>query len=75
MEISIYRLTLQDDGVGRIRDGVLTFTATDAAGNPMTWEAAEENGVLAVKVVKSTWSLLPEGERFIFAPLPAGEAA
>ena len=66
--ISIYRLTAQDDGVGTYREGILSFTATDAAGNPMTWEAAEKDGVLTVTVVKSTWGLLPEGEQFEFRP-------
>ena len=75
VELSIYRLTTQDDGVGK-RDGdVLTFTATDAAGNPMTWEAAAEDGVLVVTVVRSTWGLLAEGEQFIFEPVTVDGAA
>jgi len=75
VELSIYRLTTQDDGVGKWDGNVLTFTATDAAGNPMTWEAVAEDGALAVTVVRSTWSLLAEGEQFIFEPVTVNAAA
>ena len=65
-EISIIRLTLQDDGEG-IREGnVLTVTATDAAGNPMVWTMTLEGSTLTAVVTHSTWDYLPEGHTIVF---------
>ena len=68
-EISIVRLTQQDDGIGVYEDGVLTVTATDASGNPMLWEITRTEAGLKAIVADSTWSLLPEGSEFEFLPL------
>ncbi len=65
-EISIYRLTLQDDGAGVYENGALTVTATDAAGGTMVWTITREGDVLKAVVTESTWSLLPAGETFLF---------
>lgn len=65
-EISIYRLTMQDDGVGVYADGVLTVTATDASGGKMVWTLTMEEDVLKAVVAESTWAYLPVGETFLF---------
>lgn len=64
VEIGIYRLTTQDDGVGRYVDGEFAFTATDASGNPMKWKVVKDGDIVEVTVVESTWDYLPVGESF-----------
>ncbi len=66
-KISIYRLTLQDDGRGYYEDGALYITATDAAGDSMKWKFTKEGPLMTAEVIDSTWSLLPTGEKFTFA--------
>lgn len=68
-EISIFRLTAQDDGVGLYEDGVLTVTATDASGHPMIWEITGDGEGLKAVVTSSQWELLPEGTEFDFTPV------
>ena len=68
-EISIFRLTTQDDGVGTYEDGVLTVTATDASGHPMIWEITGDGEGLKAVVTSSQWELLPEGTEFDFTPV------
>ncbi len=66
VDLSILRLTALSDGVGSFENGVLHFTATDAAGNPISGEIALENGLAAVTITDSTWAYLPNGETFHF---------
>lgn len=64
VELSIYRLTTQDDGVGQFIDGEFIFTATDASGNPMKWKAVKDDNSIKISVVESTWEYLPVGKSF-----------
>jgi hypothetical protein len=64
--IGIYRLTMQDDGVGVCEGNVMTVTATDAAGNPMVWTVTREGDTFTAVVTQSTWNYLPVGETFTF---------
>ena len=65
VEISLYRLTLQE-GLGAYKDGVLVVSAEDAAGGVMIWHIKKEGDVIRAGVHSSAWSLLPEGTVFEF---------
>ena len=65
VEISLYRLTLQE-GTGAYKDGVLVISAEDAAGGTMIWHITKDGESLRAEVYSSTWSLLPEGTVFEF---------
>lgn len=67
VSVSLYRLTLQDDGIGTCVNNILTFTATDASGHPMIWEVQSQGNTLLATVVDSTWELLPTGSAFSFS--------
>lgn len=64
VSIGIYRLTMMDDGVGVVEDGVMNVTITDAAGNKMLWSISVENDKLKAVVTESTWMYLYNGDVF-----------
>lgn len=66
VEIGLTRLTTIDDGVGVLSDKGLTFSATDAAGNPIYGEITREGNTTRLTFTKSKWEYLPDGTTFIF---------
>ncbi len=66
VDLSITRLTALTDGVGTFEDGELHFTATDAAGNPISGAISFGNGLAAVTITDSTWEYLSNGDIFYF---------
>ena len=66
VEIGLTRLATIDDGVGVLFDNGLTFSATDAAGNPIYGEIAIEGNTARLTFTKSKWEYLPDGTTFTF---------
>jgi len=66
VEIGLTRLATIDDGVGVLFDNGLTFSATDAAGNPIYGEIAIEGNTAKHTFTESTWEYLPDGTTFTF---------
>ena len=66
VEIGLFRLTDIDDGIGRFTDGKLTFTATDAAGNPIQGKISLDGNIAVLEFTESTWSYLPNGTTYRF---------
>lgn len=66
VEISIVRLTVLDDGVGTMEDDGLHFTATDAAGNPISGVITQDGADRIVTFTDSTWDLLENGSSFTY---------
>lgn len=66
VEIGLTRLATIDDGVGVLFDNGLTFSATDAAGNPIYGEIAIEGNTAKLTFTESTWEYLPDGTTFTF---------
>lgn len=66
IKISLFRLTDIDDGIGKIADDTLTFTATDAAGNPIQGEITIDGDNASLVFTQSTWEYLPEGTTYHF---------
>lgn len=66
VEIGLTRLATIDDGVGVLFDNGLTFSATDAAGNPIYGETAIEGNTAKLTFTESTWEYLPVGTTFTF---------
>ncbi len=66
VEIGLTRLATIDDGVGVLFDNGLTFSATDAAGNPIYGEITIEGDTARLTFTKSTWEYLPDGTTFTF---------
>lgn len=66
IKIGLFRLTDIDDGIGKIADDTLTFTATDAAGNPIQGEITIDGDNATLVFTRSTWEYLPEGSTFHF---------
>jgi len=64
VEIGIFRLTLLDDGIGTVDGDNLRFTATDAAGNPISGIISLQGDTAVVKFTGSRWDLLPNGSEF-----------
>ncbi len=64
--ISLTRLTTIDDGGGALSDKGLTFSATDAAGNPIYGEIIIDGNNAKLKFTKSTWEYLPVGTTYTF---------
>lgn len=66
IEIGLTRLTMIDDGVGVLSDKGLTFSATDAAGNPIYGLITIEGNTAKLTFTESTWEYLPAGATFTF---------
>ena len=67
VQIGIYRLTTLDDGVGELTAKGMEFTATDAAGNPISGVITVENQTAAVTFTDSTWEYLENGSSFQYS--------
>ena len=70
VQISIYRLTLIIDGVGQDTGDSISFTATDAAGNPISGTITLDGSTATVTFTDSTWEYLPSGTSFQFTRSP-----
>lgn len=66
IHISLFRLTDIDNGIGTISDDTMTFTATDAAGNPIKGTITLDGDTATVVFTHSTWGYLPVGSTFHF---------
>ena len=66
VQISIYRLTSIPDGVGRDTGDGIFFTATDAAGNPISGTVTLDGRTATLTFTDSTWEYLPNGTSFQF---------
>lgn len=64
VQIGIFRLTTLSDGVGELTSDGMLFTATDAAGNPISGIITVESNIATVKFTDSTWSLLENNSVF-----------
>ncbi len=67
VQIGIYRLTTLDDGVGELTAEGLKFTATDAAGNPISGVITVENKTATVTFTDSAWEYLENGSSFQYS--------
>lgn len=67
VHIGIYRLTDLDDGVGTLSGKGLSFTATDANGNPIGGIISVVGDTATVTFTESTWPLLEGGTSFKYA--------
>lgn len=66
VKISLFRLTDIDDGIGEMSDGAITFTATDAAGQPIGGRITFEGDTAHLTFTESTWEYLPKGTAYTF---------
>ena len=73
IRIGINRLTNLDDGVGTLCAEGLSFTATDASGNPITGLITVYDGNATVTFTNSTWELLPNNSSFRYTKQPQSD--
>lgn len=66
IKINLFKLTDLDDGIGVISDDALTFTATDAAGNPIKGKITVDGDSATLVFTESTWEYLPNGSTYHF---------
>ena len=66
VQIGIFRLTTLDDGIGELTPEGLSFTATDAAGNPISGIITVEEQIATVVFTDSTWALLENGTTYLY---------
>ena len=66
VQIGIYRLTSLDDGVGELTAEGMLFTATDAAGNPISGIITVDGETAIVTFTDSTWDLLENGSSYVY---------
>ena len=65
MEISIYRLTVFDEGSVTITDSGVIFDSIDGTGNPIRLSFySTGSGLYAFRVENTTWPLLENGTVF-----------
>ena len=62
MSVSLYRLTSLDGGTVSVSDEGVVFDTVDAAGNPMTLMFCQDGETYSLRVYRSTWPLLEEGQ-------------
>lgn len=67
VQIGIFRLTTLDDGVGELTPEGMVFTATDAAGNPISGIITVEEQIATVTFTDSTWELLENGTSYMYS--------
>lgn len=66
INISLFRLTDIDGGIGKVSDGVLTFTAKDAAGRPIGGKITFDGDTAHLTFTESSWEYLPKGTTYSF---------
>lgn len=64
VQIGIYRLTSLSDGIGELTVEGMNFTATDAAGNPISGVITVKEETATVTFTNSTWHYLQNGSTF-----------
>lgn len=62
VQIGIYRLTTLEDGIGELTEDGMIFTATDAAGNPISGIITVDGETATVTFTDSTWDLIQNGD-------------
>lgn len=67
VQIGIFRLTTLEDGVGELTSEGMIFTATDAAGNPISGIITVEDQIATVEFTDSSWGLLENGSVFQYS--------
>lgn len=65
VDIGLHRLTSLT-GIGELTDEGMKFTATDAAGNPISGVITVEDQTATVTFTNSTWDYLPNGSTYMF---------
>ena len=66
VQIGIFRLTTLDDGIGELTPEGLIFTATDAAGNPISGIITVEEQIATDVFTDSTWAILENGTTYLY---------
>lgn len=66
VQLSIFRLTSFDDGVGVMTEEGLQFTATDAAEQPITAVITLDGEIATVKFTDSKWDMIENGAEFTY---------
>jgi hypothetical protein len=64
VQMGIFRLTTLDDGIGELTQNGLSFTATDAAGNPISAVITIEDKMATVTFTDSTWTYIENGDSY-----------
>ena len=64
VEIGIFRLTYIDDGIGTVTPDGLSFTATDANGEPIGGIITLQGDTATVTFTNSTWTYIENGQSF-----------
>ncbi|MCU6736749.1 hypothetical protein [Diplocloster agilis] len=64
VQIGIYRLTTLEDGIGELTAEGMHFTATDAAGHPISGLIISDGQTATVTFTDSTWENLPNDSAF-----------
>lgn len=68
VSITLIRLTALDNGIGTANGDQMTFTATDASGDPIAgtidWQAGGD--AITLTFTDSTWEYLPNGTQYTF---------
>ena len=62
VQIGIYRLTTLEDGIGELTEDGIVFTATDAAGNPISGIITVDGKTATVTFTDSTWDYIQNGD-------------
>lgn len=66
VSIRLYRLTEINDCIGKLKDGKLIFTGTDASGKPISGTITIEGDSAKLVFSDSTWEYLSDGTSYTF---------
>ena len=67
VQIGIFRLTTLSDGVGKLTNKGMEFTATDASGDPIYGIITVEENIATVTFTDSTWEYLKDGDSYQYS--------
>lgn len=66
VSIRLFRLTEINDCIGKLKDGKLIFTGSDASGNPISGAITVHGDSAKLVFTDSTWEYLPVGTTYTF---------
>lgn len=66
VSIRLFRLTEINDCIGKLKDGKLLFTGTDASGNTISGAITVQGDSAKLVFTDSTWEYLPVGTTYSF---------
>lgn len=66
ISLGLFRLMEIDDGIGKLEDGNIVFSGTDASGNRISGKITINGDTARTVFIHSTWEYIPNGTTYTF---------